>query len=301
MSLSAPDLAALLDRIGNLLAVQHANPHRVRAYHNGAAAVRREPERVLSLARSEDPLALREVPDIGDSLARLLHQAAHTGRCPLLDRLEGQVSPEDLFTTVPGIGEALAHRIHEELGVESLEELEVAAHDGRLEAVHGLGPRRVAALRDSLGGILRRSTRRRAARFEPFPAAPDRSAEERPDVACLLAIDALYRERAAADRLPRIAPRRFNPSHEAWLPVLHTERDGWHFTALFSNTARAHRLGRTRDWVVLFYERDGLEGQATVVTESRGPRAGRRVVRGREGEPPAADAAAAGPPAQPGA
>ena len=32
------------------------------------------------------------------------------------------------------------------------------------------------------------------------------------------------------------------PSGEAWLPVLHTERDGWHFTALFSNTAQAHQL-----------------------------------------------------------
>jgi hypothetical protein len=55
-------------------------------------------------------------------------------------------------------------------------------------------------------------------------------------------------------------------------------------TALFSNTARAHALGRTHDWVVLFYERNGDEGQCTVVTETRGPLAGRRVVRGRESE-----------------
>ncbi len=60
--------------------------------------------------------------------------------------------------------------------------------------------------------------------------------------------------------------------------------------ALFSNTARAHELGRTGDWVVLFYERNGDSGQCTVVTETRGPLAGRRVVRGRESEcrPPAA-------------
>jgi hypothetical protein len=66
--------------------------------------------------------------------------------------------------------------------------------------------------------------------------------------------------------------------------VLHAERDGWSFTALFSNTARAHELGKTQDWVVIFYSRDGDEGQCTVVTESRGPLAGRRVVRGRETE-----------------
>ncbi|MFQ5843573.1 MAG: DNA-binding protein, partial [Planctomycetota bacterium] len=48
--------------------------------------------------------------------------------------------------------------------------------------------------------------------------------------------------------------------------------------------ARAHRMGTTRDWVLLFYERDGREGRCTVVTERRGAPAGRRVVRGREAE-----------------
>ena len=66
--------------------------------------------------------------------------------------------------------------------------------------------------------------------------------------------------------------------------MLHSERDGWSFTALYSNTARAHELGRTRDWVVIYFEHDGHEDQCTVVTEYSGPLAGKRVVRGREGE-----------------
>ena len=94
-----------------------------------------------------------------------------------------------------------------------------------------------------------------------------------------------YRRKAEAGSLPTIAPRRFNPEGEAWLPVLHAVRDGWHFTALYSNTAQAHQLGRTRDWVVLyFYDDEHAEGQHTVVTETHGPLAGRRVVRGREAE-----------------
>jgi putative hydrolase len=59
----------------------------------------------------------------------------------------------------------------------------------------------------------------------------------------------------------------------------------WRFTALFSNTALAHELGRVRDWVVIYFHQDrGPEGQRTVVTESRGSFAGRRAVRGREAE-----------------
>ncbi len=112
-----------------------------------------------------------------------------------------------------------------------------------------------------------------------------RAVTVQPPVAELLAVDRQYREQAARGDLPTIAPRRFNPEGEAWLPVLHVTRDGRHYTALYSNTALAHELDRTRDWVVLFfYDADHVEGQHTIVTETHGPLAGRRVVRGREAE-----------------
>ena len=106
-----------------------------------------------------------------------------------------------------------------------------------------------------------------------------------PAVEVLLDVDREYREKARAGVLPRIAPRRFNPDREAWLPVLHTRYGPWHFTALFSNTELAHQLHRTYDWVVIFFaDEEGEEGQVTVVTERRGKLAGKRVVRGREPE-----------------
>jgi len=106
-----------------------------------------------------------------------------------------------------------------------------------------------------------------------------------PSVETILEVDRDYRARAEAGRLTLIAPRRFNPEGKAWLPVLHTRHGDWHFTALYSNTARAHELGRTRDWVVIyFYDGDHREQQCTVVTETRGDLGGMRVVRGREAE-----------------
>lgn len=226
-------------------------------------------------------MGLLALPAIGHNIASAIEELLGTGRLRMLDRLEGQVSPEDLMTTVPGIGEELAHRLHAELAIETLEELELAAHDGRLAGLPGFGPRRVRLVREALAGMLSRSSRRRARLVRN--AASDGVAR-RPPVATLLAVDAEYRERAAAGTLRTIAPRRFNPSGEAWLPVLHAERAGWSFTALFSNTARAHELGTTRDWVVVYWERDGEEGQCTVVTERSGALLGRRVVRGREDE-----------------
>jgi hypothetical protein len=82
----------------------------------------------------------------------------------------------------------------------------------------------------------------------------------------------------SAKQLPTIAPKRFNPAGKAWLSILHTQRGDFQFTVLFSNTARAHELGRTRDWVVIsYYDDHHREGQATVVTETRCPLAGKRV------------------------
>lgn len=282
------EIADVFDRVADLLEAQDANPFRVRAYRSGANTIRRHPEPVARLLREGGVEAVDALPTIGSTLAAHVAELVHRRGLSLLERLEGEVSPERMLATVPGIGPELALRIHEELDIATLEELEVAAHDGRLETVPGFGPRRVKAVRDALAAILGRSARHRARRREWLEGRrgdeASGSPHPRPHVGTLLAVDADYRRRAKQGSLRMVAPRRFNPRGEAWLPVYHTERDGWELTALFSNTARAHALGRTHDWVVIAYSRDGDEGQCTVVTETRGPLRGRRVVRGREVE-----------------
>ena len=272
------DIAGVLERIADLLEAQAANAFRIRAYRNGAQSVRAAEESVARLAR-EDEAALRDLPDIGSGLAATIAEYVNSGRSGLLERLQGETAPEDVFTRVPGVGEELARRIVAELDIHTLEELERAANDGRLEGVAGFGLRRVKAVRVGLAGMLSQSAQRRSR------ATAERRAEtEEPPLALLLEVDAEYRRRAAAGELKKIAPRRFNPDNEAWLPIMHSERQGWDFTALFSNTARAHELGMTDDWVVIYYDRDGREAQSTVVTETGGPLKGKRVVRGRERE-----------------
>jgi len=100
----------------------------------------------------------------------------------------------------------------------------------------------------------------------------------------LLDVDREYLDRANAGALPRIAPRRFKTEGRAWLPVFHTRHGDRHYTALFSNTALAHRLDRTHDWVVIYSDGPHEDHQATVVTAHAGPLSGERVVRGRERE-----------------
>jgi putative hydrolase len=206
-------------------------------------------------------------------LAAAIAEMVRTGRWAQLERLRGTAEPEKLFCSIPGIGPKLARRIHDTLHVDTLEALEAAAHDGRLQAVPGVGDRRASMLKGALGA--------RLARVRPTV----RRQVAEPDIETLLDVDREYRTKAVEGSLPKIAPKRFNPEGKAWLPILHTERKDWQLTALFSNTARAHELGRIADWVVVYFHSDSQpEGQRTIVTEKRGELAGRRVVRGREAE-----------------
>lgn len=259
------EIADLLEEIADLLDVQDANVFRVRSYRQGARTIRESDADIAGMAEREDRDALMALPNIGEGLANVIIEYVTTGRSSLRDELRGQ--------TAPGAGAA---RIANELRINSLEELEQAAYDGRLEQVEGFGERRLKMVRTSLAGILGGAAQRRQ-------REPGESAAE-PSIALLLEIDAEYRRRAAEGDLPTIAPKRFNPEGEKWLPILNTTREGWKFTALFSNTARAHELDKTRDWVVIYFEpaEGGPEGQRTVVTQQGGALDGRRVVRGRE-------------------
>ena len=265
--------AQIFRECAEILRHQAANPYRVNAYVRAANVLDALQDDVRALLDKEGIDGLVKLPGIGKGLAAAIDEISRTGRLSQLDRLRGEASPETLFQTLPGVGRTLAEDIHETLHVDTLEALEAAAHDGSLLKVPGIGERRAAAIRAGLAAVLGRGQPRRR-RHGSMPSA-----------GLLLAIDASYRKRAAAGKLPKIAPKRFNPEGKAWLPILHAEREGWHFTALFSNTARAHDLGRTHDWVVIyFYDDEHEEGQCTVVTETHGPMQGQRVVRGRESE-----------------
>jgi len=269
-------VALWLRQAAELLQAQGANPFRVGAYRKAADTVDRFDGSLRTLFATKGRKGLDALPGIGPGIAAAIAEMIETGRWAQLDRLRGSLDPATLFQSVPGIGPKLAQRIHDALGVETLEALEIACHEGRLDDVVGIGRRRAAVIRAALAEIL---GRRRLRRTDVLSTAAE------PSVAMLLDVDKEYLDKASAGALPTITPRRFNPGQQAWLPVLHTRRDGWQFTALFSNTARAHELGRTRDWVVLYFnDDDHAERQRTVVSEHRGALSGYRVVRGREAE-----------------
>lgn len=276
-------IAGILERIANLLEVEEANSFRIRSYRLAAQNIEHLAQSVSGLYEEGGEKALEDIAGVGKGLAELLQEIIRTGHAGLLDRLQGEISPVALFTQLPGIGQELAENIVETLHIKSLEELELAAYDGRLEKVKGFGQKKTEAVREVLAGKLSRSGQRHAREAVRSEPADEESLPE-PSVDVLLDIDQEYRSKAERNELPKIAPKRFNPQGEAWLPILHEKREPWDLTALYSNTALAHRQQATHDWVVIYYEQDHHEQQCTVVTSHRQALEGKRVIRGREEE-----------------
>jgi putative hydrolase len=266
-------IARRLEEVAQILEAQNVNRYRVHAYLGAAETLRRLDRSVGEIFREGGEPALRELPGVGERLAGAIATLLLTGRLPMLERLRGKTDANVLLSSVPGIGKSLAPRLRRDLGIETLEQLEAAAHDGRLKDIAGLGAKKIYGIIDSLAA--------RLGRVRPPPLS---GSAEQPTVAELLDVDNEYRAKAAGGELHRIAPRRFNPRGEAWLPILHTARGKRHYMALFSNTARAHELNRTADWVVVYCDSEKGERQYTIITSNREPMRGKRIVRGRESE-----------------
>lgn len=271
------EVASSLREIARLLRAQKANPFRVNAYLHAADTLEGLDRSVADILRARGTSGLVALPGIGEGIAHSIYEYVATGRMSRLENLRGAADPVALFRSIPTIGRALAERIHDQLHVDSLEALENVVHAGRLHEVEGLGDKRREAIEAWLQQHL--DEQRRQGRPQAH------GAHGAPSIQLVLRVDRDYRQKAADGRLPRISPKRFNPENRAWLPIMHATRDHWHFTALYSNSARAHQLGRTADWVVIyFYDDHHREGQHTVVTETHGRLRGQRVVRGREAE-----------------
>lgn len=265
-------IAGNLRSFADLLAAQGEDGFRIRAFRNAADRIDAMDRPLREIHDAGGREGLIALPAIGEGIASAIAEMLTLGQWYQLDRLKGEVVPERLFRSLPGVGPILADRFASLLDAQTLEELETALRDPEM-TVPGLGGRRrlaiLAGLHQRLGPI---RTARRSGKAAVLPP-----------VSLLLEADAVYRRKAQAGELRLIAPRRLNPEGVAWLPVLHLRRGDWHLTLLYSNSALAHDLGRIGDWVVIYFHHGlGPEGQATIVTETRGALAGRRVVRGRE-------------------
>ena len=132
--------AHVLSQIAAFLELAGENQFKSRAYRMAARSL---------LAIAADDLApllrsgeLARVRGLGPATLAVVRDLIETGESRYLEQLR-EATPEGLLElmSVPGLGIEKIHKLHSELGITSLAELELAAREGRLATVKGMGPK----------------------------------------------------------------------------------------------------------------------------------------------------------------
>jgi DNA polymerase (family 10) len=132
------DVSRILNKIGDLLDIEGANPFRIRAYRNAARTVGDLPQSVAEMVKRNKDLS--KLPGVGKDLAEKIKEIVETGTLSQLQELESQFPPElNKLMKMESLGPKRVAALHQELGITNLEELKHAAKDGRIQGLAGFG------------------------------------------------------------------------------------------------------------------------------------------------------------------
>src|SRR5258707_2176745 len=144
-------VAAVLVNIATLLELKDENPFKTRAYVNAARALEGLSEPLDKIIADE---RLGEVKGIGESMQKKICELVTTGKLAYYEELRAATPPGlVLMLDIPGLGPKKIKAIHDELGVETVEELEAACKDGKVARLKGFGEKTAANI---VEGINRR-------------------------------------------------------------------------------------------------------------------------------------------------
>ena len=165
------EIAAALDELGTLYELDGAVRYRVIAYREAARVIRDSPLSVAEMARDG---RATELPGIGKTLEGKIVTLLETGSIPSADKLKAKF-PASLVevTNVPGLGAKTARRLHDELGIATLEQLKEAAESGRLRGVKGMGPKAEENILASVGKLEEEGAGQRRLLSKALPVAED--------------------------------------------------------------------------------------------------------------------------------
>ena len=111
---------------------------------------------------------LKEIPGVGKAIAEKIHEILTTGKLEFLERLESEVPPSLVdLLEVPDVGPKKAAMFWKNANITTLAELESAAREGKLRELPGMGEKSEARILDGIEALKRRSTRRLLGNVRP--------------------------------------------------------------------------------------------------------------------------------------
>ncbi len=143
-------IANVFDEMAELLEFKGENPFRIRAYRQGAKAIRDLDESVAKIV-ADPERNLADLDGIGKTLVEKTETLIATGTLPQLEKLRDEV-PDVLMqiARIPGLGAKKAAKVHKELGIESLADLRKACEEGKVAKLKGFAAKTEQSILDGL-------------------------------------------------------------------------------------------------------------------------------------------------------
>lgn len=152
------EVAEVFERIAQLLEIKGEQTHRILAYQRAAESIRSLGQNLELIWRDEK---LEEIAGIGKAIAEKIGEILTTGKISYYERLVNEI-PESLLELlkVPTVGPKKAARFWKELEITTLEELETAARQGKLQQLSGMGAKSEGRIIDGIEALRRRQSDR---------------------------------------------------------------------------------------------------------------------------------------------
>ena len=132
------EIVRVLDEVADLLEIQQANPFRVRAYRNAVRTISAHASPLRKLV--EQGADLTALPSIGKGMADNIRELVESGRLAMLEEMAAEIPPGLVeLMRLPRVGPKKARKLWDELGVESIDDLEEVASEGRVAELPGFG------------------------------------------------------------------------------------------------------------------------------------------------------------------
>ena len=134
------EVADLFEEFADLLEAQDVE-YKPRAYRDAAENIRELSVAIEGLA-ADGREAVAGVDAVGDAISAKVVEYVETGEIEELEQLRAELPVEmDALTSVEGVGPKTAGTLYEELGVQTLDDLEAAAEAGEIRDLYGFGPK----------------------------------------------------------------------------------------------------------------------------------------------------------------
>jgi len=142
------DIVEILEEIAVLLELKGENPFKIRAYQTGARALETMEDDFEALVKNG---TLGSVKGIGSALVDKIETLHGTSELEYYTKLRASVAPGLIeMLDIPGLGGKKVKRLHDELGVDTIDGLKSACEEGKVAALKGFGKKSEEKI---LGGI----------------------------------------------------------------------------------------------------------------------------------------------------